>query len=44
LAENLIINKAMAPEGFVTLPCRERKVSAAQELLGRCDCGPQRQK
>src|SRR6185312_6733870 len=28
--------------GFVTLPCRERKVSAAQELLGRCDCGPPR--
>ena len=28
--------------GFVTLPSREREVSAAQELLGRCDCGPPR--
>ena len=29
-------------EGFVTLPCREREVSAPQELSGRCDCGPPR--
>ena len=28
--------------GFVTLPCREREVSAPQELLGRCDCSPPR--
>ena len=28
--------------GFVTLPCREREVSAAQELSGRCDCRPPR--
>ena len=28
--------------GFVTLPCREREVSAPQELSGRCDCGPPR--
>ena len=30
------------PAGFVTLPCRERALSAPQELLGRCDCGPPR--
>ena len=28
--------------GFVTLPCREREVSAPQELSGRCDCSPPR--
>src|SRR5271166_3510406 len=28
--------------GFVTLPCREREVSASQQLTGRCDCGPPR--
>ncbi len=28
--------------GFVTLPCREREVSAPQELLGSCDCSPPR--
>ena len=31
-----------ACDGFVTLPCGEREVSAPQELLGRCDCGPPR--
>ena len=31
-----------ASEGFVTLPCRERGVSAPEELSGRCDCGPPR--
>ena len=30
------------PLGFVTLPFGEREVSAPQELLGRCDCGPPR--
>ena len=30
------------PDGFVTLPCREREVSAPQELSGRCDCGSPR--
>ncbi len=29
-------------EGFVTLLCREREVSAPHELSGRCDCGPPR--
>ena len=29
-------------DGFVTLPCREREVSAPQELSGRCDCSPPR--
>src|SRR5271170_5338658 len=33
---------ARSTEGFVTLPCGEREVSAPQELLGRCDCGPPR--
>jgi len=28
--------------GFVTLPCREREVSAPQELSGRCDSRPPR--
>src|SRR5271166_5723698 len=32
----------MLPDGFVTLPCREREVSAPQELLGSCDCSPPR--
>ena len=32
----------LAWTGFVTLPCREREVSAPQELSGRCDCGPPR--
>ena len=27
---------------FVTLPCREREVSALRELLGRCGCSPPR--
>jgi hypothetical protein len=31
-----------ASEGFVTLPCRERGVSAPEELSGRSDCGPPR--
>ena len=30
------------PQGFVTLPCREREVSVPQELSGRCDCSPPR--
>ena len=34
--------RCRACEGFVTLPCREREVSAPQELSGRCDCGPPR--
>jgi hypothetical protein len=29
-------------QGFVTLPRREREVSAAQDLLGRRDCRPPR--
>jgi len=29
-------------KGFVTLPCGEREVSAAQELLGHRDCRPPR--
>ena len=29
-------------DGFVTLPCREREVSALRELLGSCDCSPPR--
>jgi hypothetical protein len=29
---------AQLDRAFVTLPCRERQMSAAQELLGRCDC------
>ena len=41
-AESGSANWKKVLEGFVTLPCRERKVSAAQELLGRCDCGPPR--
>ena len=32
----------LPPAGFVTLPCREREVSAPQELSGRCDRGPPR--
>ncbi len=32
----------MLQAGFVTLPCREREVSAPQETSGRCDCGPPR--
>ena len=32
----------MRRDRFVTLPCREREVSAAQEYLGRCDCRPPR--
>ena len=28
--------------GVVTLPWREREVSAPQELSGRCDCSPPR--
>jgi hypothetical protein len=30
------------PNGFVTLPCREREVSAPRELSGRSDCSPPR--
>ena len=41
-AESGSANWKKVLEGFVTLPCRERKVSAAQELLGRCDGGPPR--
>jgi len=29
-------------DGVVTLPNRERELSALQELSGRCDCGPPR--
>jgi hypothetical protein len=32
----------IATGGFVTLPCREREVSAPQELSGRCDRRPPR--
>jgi hypothetical protein len=30
-------NKGRVTAGFVTLPCGEREVSAAQDLLGRRD-------
>ena len=33
---------AMLAKGFVTLPCREREVSASQELSGRCARRPSR--
>ena len=35
-------NLQIKGRGFVTLPCREREVSAPQELLGSCDCSPPR--
>ena len=37
-----IVCSTSTHDGFVTLPCREREVSAPQELSGRCDCGPPR--
>ena len=33
---------AGSADGFVTLRCGEREVSAPQELSGRCDSGPPR--
>ncbi len=42
LAKAIAYSRLMALKGFVTLPCREREVSAPQELSGRCDCGPPR--
>ena len=35
--EGLVIRLSLPREGFVTLPCREREVSAPHELSGRCD-------
>ena len=32
------VYKTMAPEGVVTLPCRDREVLAPQGLLGGSDC------
>jgi hypothetical protein len=32
--------EVVGSRGLVTLPCREREVSAPQELSSRCDCGP----
>ena len=32
--------KASVPDGFVTLPSREREASAPRESSGCCDCGP----
>src|SRR5271166_4513054 len=36
------IDELIAATGIVTLPCREREVSAPQELSGRCDRRPPR--
>ena len=39
--DNALFDRRL-PEGFVTLLCREREMSAPQELSGRCDYGPPR--
>ena len=39
-ARQIVSGGLRACSGFVTLQCREREVSAPQELPGSCDCGP----